>query len=93
MATPAIILSDYQESHILEEEEKLEEETQQTHLEFHQQLVTEMQEALQFLQQHMEQVIGRTLLQHARQEAGKRKSDDEQDFKVWNCSVAAFLTN
>ncbi|XP_068536000.1 evC complex member EVC isoform X4 [Anas acuta] len=69
------------ESHILEEEEKLEEETQQTHLEFHQQLVTEMQEALQFLQQHMEQVIGRTLLQHARQEAGKRKSDDEQDFK------------
>ncbi|XP_047902212.2 evC complex member EVC isoform X2 [Anser cygnoides] len=69
------------ESHILEEEEKLEEETQQTHLEFHQQLVTEMQEALQFLQQHMEQVIGRTLLQHARQEAGKKKSDDEQDFK------------
>ncbi|XP_032042892.1 ellis-van Creveld syndrome protein isoform X2 [Aythya fuligula] len=69
------------ESHILEEEEKLEEETQQTHLEFHQQLVTEMQEALQFLQQHMEQVIGRTLLQHAQQEAGKRKSDDEQDFK------------
>nr|XP_047902217.1 ellis-van Creveld syndrome protein isoform X3 [Anser cygnoides] len=69
------------ESHILEEEEKLEEETQQTLLEFHQQLVTEMQEALQFLQQHMEQVIGRTLLQHARQEAGKKKSDDEQDFK------------
>ncbi|XP_035403180.1 evC complex member EVC isoform X2 [Cygnus atratus] len=69
------------ESHILEEEEKLVEETQQTHLEFHQQLVTEMQEALQFLQQHMEQVIGRTLLQHARQEAGKKKSDDEQVFK------------
>ncbi|NXC39082.1 EVC protein, partial [Penelope pileata] len=69
------------ESHILEEEEKLEEETQQTHLEFHQQLVTEIQEALQFLQQHMEQVIGRTLLQHARQEAAKKNSDDEQDFK------------
>ncbi|XP_040411447.1 ellis-van Creveld syndrome protein isoform X3 [Cygnus olor] len=69
------------ESHILEEEEKLVEEMQQTRLEFHQQLVTEMQEALQFLQQHMEQVIGRTLLQHARQEAGKKKSDDEQDFK------------
>ncbi|NXL85893.1 EVC protein, partial [Alectura lathami] len=69
------------ESHILEEEEKLEEERQQTHLEFHQQLVTEIQEALQFLQQHMEQVIGRTLLQHARQEAGKRNSDDEQDFR------------
>ncbi|XP_010076317.1 PREDICTED: ellis-van Creveld syndrome protein-like, partial [Pterocles gutturalis] len=69
------------ESHILEEEEKLEEETQQTHLEFHQQLVTEIQEALQFLQQHMEQVIGRTVLQHAQQEAGKRSSDDGQDFK------------
>ncbi|XP_074879043.1 evC complex member EVC isoform X3 [Buteo buteo] len=69
------------ESHILEEEEKLEEETQQTHLEFHQQLVTEIQEALQFLQQHMEQVIGQTLLQHARREAGKKSSDDGQDFK------------
>ncbi|XP_075276634.1 evC complex member EVC isoform X4 [Opisthocomus hoazin] len=69
------------ESHILEEEEKLEEETQQTHLEFHQQLVTEIQEALQFLQQHMEQVIGQTLLQHARWEAGKKSSDDGQDFK------------
>ncbi|KAM9661045.1 evC complex member EVC isoform 5-T5 [Morphnus guianensis] len=69
------------ESHILEEEEKLEEETQQTHLEFHQQLVTEIQEALQFLQQHMEQVIGQTLLQHARREAGKKSTDDGQDFK------------
>ncbi|XP_064306852.1 evC complex member EVC [Phalacrocorax carbo] len=69
------------ESHILEEEEKLEEEMQQTHLEFHQQLVTEIQEAIQFLQQHMEQVIGRTLLQHARQEAGKKSSDDGQNFK------------
>ncbi|XP_053921102.1 evC complex member EVC isoform X7 [Cuculus canorus] len=69
------------ESHILEEEEKLEEETQQTHLEFHQQLVTEIQEALQFLQQHMEQVIGQTLLQRARQEAGKKSSDNGQDFK------------
>ncbi|NP_001005347.1 ellis-van Creveld syndrome protein [Gallus gallus] len=69
------------ESHILEEEEKLEEETQQTHLEFHQQLVTEIQESLQFLQQHMEKVIGRTLLQHARQEAAKENSDDEQEFK------------
>ncbi|NWR59745.1 EVC protein, partial [Bucorvus abyssinicus] len=69
------------ESHILEEEEKLEEETQQTRLEFHQQLVTEIQEALQFLQQHMEQVVGQTLLQHARWEAGKKSSDDGQDFQ------------
>ncbi|XP_027747777.1 ellis-van Creveld syndrome protein isoform X4 [Empidonax traillii] len=69
------------ESHIREEEEKLEEETQETNLEFHQQLVTEIQEALQFLQQHMEQVIGQTLLQHAQREAGKKSSDDGQDFK------------
>ncbi|NXU87329.1 EVC protein, partial [Xiphorhynchus elegans] len=69
------------ESHIREEEEKLEEETQETNLEFHQQLVTEIQEALQFLQQHMEQVIGQTLLQHARQEAGKKSLGDGQDFK------------
>uniref|UniRef100_A0A8C6YQ15 EvC ciliary complex subunit 1 n=1 Tax=Nothoprocta perdicaria TaxID=30464 RepID=A0A8C6YQ15_NOTPE len=69
------------ESHILEEEEKLEEETQQTHLEFHQQLVNEIQEALHFLQQHMEQVIGQTLLRQARQEAAEKSSDDEPDFK------------
>ncbi|NWR27922.1 EVC protein, partial [Tachuris rubrigastra] len=69
------------ESHIQEEEEKLEEETQEINLEFHQQLVTEIQEALQFLQQHMEQVIGQTLLQHAQREAGKKSSDDGQDFK------------
>lgn len=88
----AVLLSDYQESHILEEEEKLEEETQETHLEFHQQLVTEIQEALQFLQQHMEQVIGQTLLQYARGEAEKKSSNDGQDFKVWKWSTAVFQT-
>lgn len=88
----AVLLSDYQESHIREEEEKLEEETQETNLEFHQQLVTEIQEALQFLQQHMEQVIGQTLLQHARGEAEKKSSDDGQDFKVWKWSRAALQT-
>lgn len=88
----AVLLSDYQESHIREEEEKLEEETQETHLEFHQQLVTEIQEALQFLQQHMEQVIGQTLLQYARGEAEKKSSDDGQDFKVWKWPIAVFQT-
>nr|XP_006128264.1 ellis-van Creveld syndrome protein isoform X3 [Pelodiscus sinensis] len=68
------------ESHILEEEEKLEEETQQTRLEFHQQLVAEIQEALQLVQQHMEQVIGQALHQHARQEASKQ-SPEGKDFK------------
>ncbi|XP_048704860.2 evC complex member EVC isoform X5 [Caretta caretta] len=70
-----------QESHILEEEEKLEEETQQTRLEFHQQLVAEIQEALQLVQQHMEQVTGQALLQHARQEAANQSSEDGEDFK------------
>lgn len=88
----AIFLSNYQESHILEEEEKLEEETQQTHLEFHQQLVTEIQEALQFLQQHMEQVVGQTLLQHAQCEAGKKSSGDGQEFQVWKYSIVVFQT-
>uniref|UniRef100_A0A8C4WH95 EvC ciliary complex subunit 1 n=1 Tax=Gopherus evgoodei TaxID=1825980 RepID=A0A8C4WH95_9SAUR len=74
-------LQNAMESHILEEEEKLEEETQQTRLEFHQQLVAEIQEALQLVQQHMEQVIGQALLQHARQEAAKQSSDDGEDFK------------
>ncbi|XP_073198636.1 evC complex member EVC isoform X2 [Lepidochelys kempii] len=69
------------ESHILEEEEKLEEETQQTRLEFHQQLVAEIQEALQLVQQHMEQVTGQALLQHARQEAANQSSEDGEDFK------------
>lgn len=89
----AVLLSDYQESHIREEEEKLEEETQEINLEFHQQLVTEIQEALQFLQQHMEQVIGQTLLQYARGEAGKKSSDHEQDFKVWKWSIAVSKQN
>uniref|UniRef100_A0A8C3FJE3 EvC ciliary complex subunit 1 n=1 Tax=Chrysemys picta bellii TaxID=8478 RepID=A0A8C3FJE3_CHRPI len=74
-------LQNAMESHILEEEEKLEEETQQTRLEFHQQLVAEIQEALQLVQQHMEQVIGQALLQHARQEAAKQSSEDGEDFK------------
>ncbi|XP_025051149.1 ellis-van Creveld syndrome protein isoform X1 [Alligator sinensis] len=69
------------ESHILEEEEKLEEETQQTRSEFHHQFVMEIQEAVQLVQQHMQQGIGQTLLQHARQEATKYSSEDREDLK------------
>ncbi|XP_066488762.1 evC complex member EVC isoform X2 [Tiliqua scincoides] len=69
------------ELHIAEEEEKLENEIQQTRLEFHQQLVTEMQENLQFVQQHLEQAIGRALVQHARQEAAKLYTDDRKNLK------------
>ncbi|XP_053113980.1 evC complex member EVC isoform X2 [Hemicordylus capensis] len=69
------------ESHIAEEEEKLENEMRETRLEFHQQLVAETQESLQFLQQHMEQALGCALLHHARQEAAKHNTDGREDFK------------
>nr|XP_009684590.1 PREDICTED: ellis-van Creveld syndrome protein [Struthio camelus australis] len=76
------------ESHIVEEEEKLEEETQQTHLEFHQQLVTEIQEALHFLQPErlletaVESVYGTSnnisrLVQNYYQQLGKITEDYE----------------
>ncbi|KAJ6652664.1 hypothetical protein lerEdw1_011209 [Lerista edwardsae] len=69
------------ELHIVEEEEKLENEIQQTRLEFHQQLVMEMQENLQFLQQHLEQAIGRALVQQAQQEAAKHNTSDQKNLK------------
>nr|XP_056711100.1 evC complex member EVC [Euleptes europaea] len=67
--------------HIVEEEEKLGNEMQQTRLEFHQQLITETRESLQFLQQHMQQVVGQALVQHARQLASKHDTDGEEDVK------------
>ncbi|XP_048364906.1 ellis-van Creveld syndrome protein isoform X2 [Sphaerodactylus townsendi] len=70
------------ELHIAEEEEKLGNEMQQTRLEFHQQLTAETQESLQFLQQHMQQVIGQALVQQARQLAEKHDTDGEEDLKV-----------
>lgn len=84
-------MSGHQESHILEEEEKLEEETQQTRSEFHHQFVMEIQEAVQLVQQHMEQGIGQTLLQHARQEATKQSSEDREDLKVLGHFPVALL--
>ncbi|XP_020847921.1 evC complex member EVC isoform X2 [Phascolarctos cinereus] len=69
------------ESRILEEERKVKEETQQTRLEFHQQFIVEVQECIQFLHQHMQQVIGEALLEHARCDMAKSRAKDRDDFK------------
>ncbi|XP_054855959.1 evC complex member EVC isoform X2 [Eublepharis macularius] len=69
------------ESHIVEEEEKLDNEMLQTRLEFHQQLMAETQETLQILQRQLEQVIGRALVQRARQLAAKHDTDGKEDAK------------
>ncbi|XP_029447054.1 ellis-van Creveld syndrome protein isoform X2 [Rhinatrema bivittatum] len=70
------------ESRISEEERRLEEETQQERSEFHQQLLAELQEALQLLQQHVERGIGQALVQHAQQEAARSMTEqDNKDFK------------
>lgn len=70
------------ESRILENEGKVEEETDQARREFHQQLLAELQEGLQLLQQHIEQLIGQVLVRHAQQEAAKSMPEDcNKDFK------------
>ncbi|XP_027692409.1 ellis-van Creveld syndrome protein [Vombatus ursinus] len=69
------------ESRILEEERKVKEETQQTRLEFHQQFIAEVQECIRFLHQHMQQVIGEALLEHARCDMAKSRAKDRDDFK------------
>ncbi|XP_068926134.1 evC complex member EVC isoform X2 [Petaurus breviceps papuanus] len=70
-----------QESRILEEDRKVKEETQQTRLEFHQQFIVEVQECIHFLHQHMQQVIGEALLEHARCDMAKSRAKDRDDFK------------
>ncbi|XP_030047036.1 evC complex member EVC isoform X2 [Microcaecilia unicolor] len=70
------------ESHILEEERRLEEEMQLARSEFQQQLLTELQEVLQLLQQRMEHWIGQALVQHAQQEAARGMTEqDNREFK------------
>ncbi|XP_068926132.1 evC complex member EVC isoform X1 [Petaurus breviceps papuanus] len=69
------------ESRILEEDRKVKEETQQTRLEFHQQFIVEVQECIHFLHQHMQQVIGEALLEHARCDMAKSRAKDRDDFK------------
>ncbi|XP_043827538.1 ellis-van Creveld syndrome protein [Dromiciops gliroides] len=69
------------EARMLEEERKVKEETQQTRLEFHQQFIGEVQECIQFLHQHMQQVIGEALLEHARCDMSKSRAKDRDDFK------------
>ncbi|XP_077156843.1 evC complex member EVC isoform X3 [Paroedura picta] len=69
------------ELHIVEEEEKLGSEMQQTRLEFHQQLMAQTQESLQFVQQYLQQVIGQALVQHAQHLAAKHHPEDSKDIQ------------
>ncbi|XP_074085906.1 evC complex member EVC [Macrotis lagotis] len=69
------------ESRILEEERKIKEESQQTRLEFHQQFIVEVEECIQFLHQHMQQVIGEALIEYARCDMAKSRAKDRDDFK------------
>ncbi|XP_069059113.1 evC complex member EVC [Pleurodeles waltl] len=70
------------ESRILANEGAVEEETDRARTEFHQQLLGELQEGLQLLQKHMEQLIGQVLVRHAQQEAAKSVPEDcNKDFK------------
>ncbi|XP_038600780.1 ellis-van Creveld syndrome protein [Tachyglossus aculeatus] len=70
------------ESRILEEDRNLEEETQDTRLELHRQLIMELQESFLLLQRHMEPEIGRALLQSARGHGGEARGQDREDLKA-----------
>lgn len=72
----------FQETRVLEETSRLEEEAQQIRLQLQQQLLAEAQEVGQLLQQHTEQAIGQALLGHARSAATKSRTKDRGDFKV-----------
>ncbi|XP_075050748.1 evC complex member EVC isoform X2 [Mixophyes fleayi] len=69
------------EMHILEEENKLEEETWETRRDFQQQLLLDLTEANHGIRQHMERAIGQTLIHHAQQEAAKAMMEENGDFK------------
>ncbi|XP_069833500.1 evC complex member EVC [Dendropsophus ebraccatus] len=69
------------EAHILEEENKLEEETWQARSDFQQQLLLDLTDANNGIRQHMERTIGQMLIHHAQQEAAKTMMEDNGEFK------------
>ncbi|KAM3936838.1 evC complex member EVC [Leptodactylus fuscus] len=69
------------EAHILEEENKLEEETWQARCDFQQQLLLDLTDANNGIRQHMERTIGQMLIHHAQQEAAKTMMEDNSEFK------------
>lgn len=71
-----------QETRILEETNRLQEEAQRTRLQLQQQLLAEAQEAMQLLQRHTERAVGYALLGQARNAASKSRARDREDFKV-----------
>ncbi|XP_056411104.1 evC complex member EVC isoform X2 [Hyla sarda] len=69
------------EAHILEEANKLEEETWQARSDFQQQLLLDLTDANNGIQQHMERTIGQMLIHRAQQEAAKTMMEDNGEFK------------
>lgn len=69
------------EAHILEEENKLEEETWQARSDFQQQLLLDLTDANNGIRQHMERTIGQMLIHQAQQEAAKTMMEDNGEFK------------
>ncbi|XP_040275047.1 ellis-van Creveld syndrome protein [Bufo bufo] len=68
-------------AHILEEENKLEEETWQAHSDFQQQLLLDLTDANNGIRHHMERTIGQMLIHRAQQEAAKTMMEDNGEFK------------
>ncbi|XP_066429391.1 evC complex member EVC [Eleutherodactylus coqui] len=69
------------EAHILEEENKLEEETWRARSDSQQQLLLDLTDANNGIRQHMERTIGQMLIHHAQQEAAKSMMEDNGEFK------------
>ncbi|XP_053556276.1 evC complex member EVC [Bombina bombina] len=69
------------ETHILEEERKLESDTHHARTDFQQQLLADLIEATNAIRQHMEQLTGQALIQHAQQEAAKGMAEGPPEFK------------
>ncbi|KAG8453481.1 hypothetical protein GDO86_000202 [Hymenochirus boettgeri] len=69
------------ESHILEQEGRLVEETSLARNDFQQMLISDLTEALHIIQQHMERAIGQALIHSAQQEAAKTMMEDNTEFK------------
>ncbi|XP_006874202.1 PREDICTED: ellis-van Creveld syndrome protein [Chrysochloris asiatica] len=70
------------ETRVQEEAGRLEDEAQETRLQLQDQMLTEAQEAGRLLQQHMERIVARALLGHARSSATKSWAEEREDFKT-----------
>ncbi|KAM4710276.1 evC complex member EVC [Discoglossus pictus] len=69
------------ETHILEEERKLQTDTLQARTDFQQQIFADLNEGIHIIRQHLERAIGQALVQQAQQEAAKSMVEDSTEFK------------